>query len=345
MIEAIDLPPRPHAGGGRGRLRHRDRSGRLAGARGRHPVPRGAPHHRRGGEAGREPGAALAQLPLEALQAIDARIDERVYRRAVGRGVGRGAGRAMAAPRRTQVRAAHRRSAHRASASMMARIRRVLAPRSCCVRRCSRPEAGQESLSRRRRALGHAADRPADSPTQPSCSSPIRQAAARTQSDELLPPVEERRRRPLRPAAPLKAKPWIISLYRDGVLYAEDVPLTLIAGSGRHAGLCLFARHDRAPFRVCSARRWRSCRSRHSPIAVKANPNLAVLADPRTGEGYGADVVSGGELKRALAAGMRAGEDRLLRRRQDARTRWRRALEARASASSTSNPRKKAARC
>jgi argininosuccinate lyase len=35
---------------------------------GRHPVPRGAPHHRRGGEAGRKPGVALDQLPLADLR-------------------------------------------------------------------------------------------------------------------------------------------------------------------------------------------------------------------------------------------------------------------------------------
>jgi diaminopimelate decarboxylase len=43
----------------------------------------------------------------------------------------------------------------------------------------------------------------------------------------------------------------------------------------------------------------------HLAYAIKANPNigvLRVLAD----EGYGADVVSGGEMERALAAGMPA---------------------------------------
>ncbi len=43
----------------------------------------------------------------------------------------------------------------------------------------------------------------------------------------------------------------------------------------------------------------------HLAYAIKANPNIAVLrvlAD----EGYGADVVSVGEMRRALAAGMKA---------------------------------------
>ena len=43
----------------------------------------------------------------------------------------------------------------------------------------------------------------------------------------------------------------------------------------------------------------------HIAFAVKANPNLAVLK-VLAAEGYGADVVSGGELERALAAGMPA---------------------------------------
>jgi argininosuccinate lyase len=54
-----------------------------------HSVPRGAPHHRPRGQAGRKPGLALDALPLADLQAIDARIDERVYGGAFGRCLGR----------------------------------------------------------------------------------------------------------------------------------------------------------------------------------------------------------------------------------------------------------------
>jgi diaminopimelate decarboxylase len=50
--------------------------------------------------------------------------------------------------------------------------------------------------------------------------------------------------------------------------------------------------------------------------AMKANSNQAVLRTLAK-LGAGADVVSGGELKRALAAGMPPSEDRVLRRRQD----------------------------
>ncbi len=89
---------------------------------------------------------------------------------------------------------------------------------------------------------------------------------------------------------------------RNGELYAEDVPLARIAEEvgtpvyvysratlERHARVFLEALEglDRA----------------HVAFAVKANPNLAVLRVMQR-EGLGADVVSGGELARALAAGM-----------------------------------------
>ncbi len=90
--------------------------------------------------------------------------------------------------------------------------------------------------------------------------------------------------------------------YRGGVLHAEDVPLHDIA------------REVDTPVYVYS----RATLERHAQVfaagldqvddpliafAVKANPNLAVLR-VLARQGYGADVVSGGELARALAAGM-----------------------------------------
>ena len=45
----------------------------------------------------------------------------------------------------------------------------------------------------------------------------------------------------------------------------------------------------------------------HLAFAIKANPNLAVLR-VMAQEGYGADVVSGGEMRRALAAGIPAAD-------------------------------------
>ncbi len=92
--------------------------------------------------------------------------------------------------------------------------------------------------------------------------------------------------------------------FHDGVLHAEDVPLPVIAGA---VGTPVYVysratltRHARV-FRDALAPLERT----HIAFAVKANPNLAVLK-LLAAEGYGADVVSGGEMERALAAGMAA---------------------------------------
>ncbi len=89
---------------------------------------------------------------------------------------------------------------------------------------------------------------------------------------------------------------------RDGVLHAEDVPLPAIADAvgtpvyvysratlERHARVFLQGL-DAVPRKLVA-------------FAVKSNPNLAVLKVLQRA-GFGADVVSGGELRRALAAGM-----------------------------------------
>jgi diaminopimelate decarboxylase len=90
-------------------------------------------------------------------------------------------------------------------------------------------------------------------------------------------------------------------LYRDGVLHAEDVPLAAIAEAvgtpvyvysaatlTRHYGL-FDAALDWGPHLVC--------------FAMKANSNLAVVK--LLGDlGAGADVVSEGEYRRAVAAGI-----------------------------------------
>lgn len=90
--------------------------------------------------------------------------------------------------------------------------------------------------------------------------------------------------------------------YRDGVLHAEDVALPVIADAVgtpvyvySRATLTRHARVFRDALNVLPAVR--------IAFAVKSNPNLAVLK-VLAAEGYGADVVSGGELERALAAGM-----------------------------------------
>ncbi|MFM5917673.1 MAG: diaminopimelate decarboxylase [Novosphingobium sp.] len=90
--------------------------------------------------------------------------------------------------------------------------------------------------------------------------------------------------------------------YRDGVLYAEDLPLSVIA---REVGTPVYVysratleRHARV-FKAALAH----LPDAHIAFAIKANPNLAVLKVMQR-EGLGADVVSGGELSRALIAGM-----------------------------------------
>ncbi len=94
--------------------------------------------------------------------------------------------------------------------------------------------------------------------------------------------------------------------YRDGTLFAEDVPLPAIAAA---VGTPVYVyseatlrRHARV-FREALA----PVASTHFAFAVKSNPNLAVLRVLRD-EGFGADVVSIGEARRALAAGMPAAD-------------------------------------
>jgi diaminopimelate decarboxylase len=91
---------------------------------------------------------------------------------------------------------------------------------------------------------------------------------------------------------------------RHGVLHAEDVPLRAIAEAvGTPVYIysrATLTRHARV-FRDALA----VLPSTHIAFAVKANPNLAVLK-LLAREGYGADVVSGGEMDRALAAGVPA---------------------------------------
>lgn len=89
--------------------------------------------------------------------------------------------------------------------------------------------------------------------------------------------------------------------YRDGELYAEDVPLRIIAeaagtpvyvysaGALESAFDAFAAAFDGQPVDIC--------------YALKANGNLAVVRTLAR-RGAGADVVSGGELRRAQAAGV-----------------------------------------
>lgn len=93
---------------------------------------------------------------------------------------------------------------------------------------------------------------------------------------------------------------------RNGVLHAEDVPLTAIAEA---VGTPVYV-YSRATLER-HARVFKQALSGlprfHIAFAVKSNPNLAVLK-VLAREGYGADIVSGGEMDRALAAGMPADD-------------------------------------
>ncbi|MCD2324407.1 diaminopimelate decarboxylase [Sphingomonas sp. IC-56] len=91
--------------------------------------------------------------------------------------------------------------------------------------------------------------------------------------------------------------------HRQGVLHAEDVSLAAI---GREVGTPVYV-YSAAAIRS-AARAFRDglhgIARKHIAFAVKANPNVAILrllADER----YGADIVSEGELRQALAGGMR----------------------------------------
>jgi diaminopimelate decarboxylase len=93
---------------------------------------------------------------------------------------------------------------------------------------------------------------------------------------------------------------------RQGVVHCEDVPLPLIA---ERVGTPVFV-YSTAAMRHQA----RVLREALSPLgdpliayAVKANPNAAVLAT-LAAEGLGADVVSGGEYRRARAAGIAPGK-------------------------------------
>ncbi len=94
--------------------------------------------------------------------------------------------------------------------------------------------------------------------------------------------------------------------YRGGVLHAEDVPLPAIAAE---VGTPVYV-YSRATL-TRHARVFRDALAVlpkvHLAFAVKSNPNLAVLK-VLAAEGYGADVVSAGEMDRALAAGIPAAD-------------------------------------
>ncbi len=93
--------------------------------------------------------------------------------------------------------------------------------------------------------------------------------------------------------------------YRNGVLHAEDVPLTEIAASVGTPFYCYstatLTRHYSVFSNAFAGMNALVC------YAMKANSNIAVLKTLAR-LGAGADIVSEGELRRALAAGIPAGK-------------------------------------
>jgi diaminopimelate decarboxylase len=93
--------------------------------------------------------------------------------------------------------------------------------------------------------------------------------------------------------------------YRNGALHAEDVPLETIAREVGTPFYCYSTATLERHYRVFAA----AFDDIDAMVcyALKANSNQAVIATLAR-LGAGADVVSGGELKRALAAGVPAGK-------------------------------------
>ena len=90
--------------------------------------------------------------------------------------------------------------------------------------------------------------------------------------------------------------------HRNGELYCEDVPLAVIAAQ---VGTPVYI-YSTASMRRQSEALRQGLEGLADPLiayAVKANPNNAVIATFAR-SGLGADVVSGGEYKRAIAAGV-----------------------------------------
>ncbi|MGD9810775.1 MAG: diaminopimelate decarboxylase [Sphingobium sp.] len=92
--------------------------------------------------------------------------------------------------------------------------------------------------------------------------------------------------------------------YRDGVLHAEDVPVPAIA-EAVGTPVYIYSRATLERHAQVFTAALSGIPAKHIAFAIKANPNLAVLK-VLAKQGFGADVVSGGEIARALAAEMAA---------------------------------------
>ncbi len=89
---------------------------------------------------------------------------------------------------------------------------------------------------------------------------------------------------------------------RNGVLHAENVPLPDIA-EAVGTPVYIYSRATLERHAEVFKAGLKSIERKHIAFAIKANPNIAVLR-VLANCGFGADVVSGGEVSRAIAAGM-----------------------------------------
>jgi diaminopimelate decarboxylase len=90
--------------------------------------------------------------------------------------------------------------------------------------------------------------------------------------------------------------------HRDGALFVEDVSVDAIA-EAVGTPVYIYSRATLERHAQVFREGLSGVADKHIAYAVKANPNLAVLR-VLAKAGYGADVVSGGEMARAVAAGM-----------------------------------------
>ncbi|MEO1731629.1 MAG: diaminopimelate decarboxylase [Pseudomonadota bacterium] len=90
--------------------------------------------------------------------------------------------------------------------------------------------------------------------------------------------------------------------YRDGVMHAEDVPLPRIA-EDVGTPVYVYSRATLERHAIVFREGLAGVEDKLIAFAVKSNPNLAVLR-VLANQGYGADCVSIGEVRRAMAAGV-----------------------------------------
>ena len=93
---------------------------------------------------------------------------------------------------------------------------------------------------------------------------------------------------------------------KNGVLHAEDIPVARIAAEVG-TPVYIYSRATLERHARVFREGLKDAGKIHLAFAAKANPNLAVLRI-LANQGYGGDVVSGGELERCIAAGMKPGD-------------------------------------